>query len=196
MKTMLKITFLFALVAVANTLFAAGNLKLNMVALKNEKAMVAISALENSNFNITITNENGQIVYYQENSDPSSLYNKVYNFSELEDGSYKIMVVSSDLTTEREFLKSHGKIKVGEERTSIEPFFGYENNLLRCSFLNFMNEDVALRFYDSNQQVYYKKIGNDFNIQQALNLSKLGKGNYEAVLTAGEKQYSYPIEIQ
>jgi hypothetical protein len=196
MKTMLKITFLFALVAVANTMFAAGNLKLNMVALKNEKAMVAISALENSNFNITITNENGQIVYYQENSDPSSLYNKVYNFSELEDGSYKIMVVSSDLTTEREFLKSHGKIKVGEERTSIEPFFGYENNLLRCSFLNFMNEDVALRFYNNDQQVFYKKIGKEFNVQQALNLSKLGKGTYEAVLTAGDKQYSYPIEIQ
>jgi hypothetical protein len=196
MKTMLKITFLFALVAVANTLFAAGNLKLNMVALKNEKAVVAISTLENSNFNITITNDKGQIVYYQENSDPSSLYHKVYNFSELEDGNYKMTVVSSDLTTEREFLKSRGKIKVGEEKTSIEPFFGYENNLLRCSFLNFMNEDVALRFYDSTQQVYYKKIGNDFNIQQALNLSKLGKGNYEAVLTAGEKQYSYPIEIQ
>jgi len=196
MKTMLKITFLFALVAVANTLFAAGNLKLNMVALKNEKAMVAISALENSNFNITITNEKGQIVYYQENSDPSSLYNKVYNFSELEDGSYKIMVVSSDLTTEREFLKSHGKIKVGEERTSIEPFFGYENNLLRCSFLNFMNEDVALHFYNNDQQVFYKKIGKEFNVQQALNLSKLGKGTYEAVLTAGDKQYSYPIEIQ
>jgi hypothetical protein len=135
-------------------------------------------------------------VYYQENSDPASLYHKVYNFSELEDGNYKMTVVSSDLTTEREFLKSRGKIKVGEEKTSIEPFFGYENNLLRCSFLNFMNEDVALRFYDSTQQVYYKKIGNDFNIQQALNLSKLGKGNYEAVLTAGEKQYSYPIEIQ
>lgn len=196
MKTMLKITFLFALVAVANTLFAAGNLKLNMVALKNEKAVVAISTLENSNFNITITNDKEQIVYYQENSDPSSLYHKVYNFSELEDGNYKMTVVSSDLTTEREFLKSRGKIKVGEEKTSIEPFFGYENNLLRCSFLNFMNEDVALRFYDSTQQVYYKKIGNDFNIQQALNLSKLGKGNYEAVLTAGEKQYSYPIEIQ
>ena len=120
----------------------------------------------------------------------------MYNFSELEDGSYKIMVVSSDLTTEREFLKSHGKIKVGEERTSIEPFFGYENNLLRCSFLNFMNEDVALRFYNNDQQVFYKKIGKEFNVQQALNLSKLGKGTYEAVLTAGDKQYSYPIEIQ
>ncbi len=196
MKTMLKITFLFALVAVANTLFATGNLKLNMIALKNEKAMVAISALENSNFNITITNDKGQIVYYQENSDPASVYHKVYNFSELEDGSYKMKVVSSDLSTERDFQKSHGKIKVGEEMTRIEPFFGYENNLLKCSFLNFMNEDVTLHFYNNDQQVFYKKIGKEFNVQQALNLSKLGKGTYEAVLTAGDKQYSYPIEIQ
>jgi len=105
-------------------------------------------------------------------------------------------VVSNDLTAERPFEKSHGLIKVGEEKTTLEPFFGYEDGILRCSYLNFTKEDMTLYFFKNNEPIYSKEIGRDFNVQQALNLSKLGKGTYEAVLTAGGKQFTYPIEIQ
>jgi len=196
MKTMLKVTFLFALVAFANTLFAAGNLKLNILPVNAEKALVAISSLSDSNFNITITDNNDNIVYYRENSGTGEYYRKIYNFSNLEDGTYKLTVVSDDLTAERQFNKSHGKIKVGEEKTTLEPFFGYEAGILRCSYLNFSKEDMTLHFFKDNDPIYSKKIGRDFNIQQALDLSKLGRGTYEAVLSADGKQFSYPIQIQ
>ena len=196
MKTMLKVTFLFALVAFASTLFASGNLKVNILPVDSEKALVAISTLSDSNFNITITDDNDHIVYYRENTDPGENYRKVYNFSDLEDGTYKLTVVSNDLTAERQFEKSHGLIKVGEEKTTLEPFFGYEDGILRCSYLNFTKEDMTLYFFKNNEPIYSKEIGRDFNVQQALNLSKLGKGTYEAVLTAGGKQFTYPIEIQ
>jgi len=196
MKTILKVTFLFALVAFANTLFASGNLKVNMLPVDSEKALVAISALSNSNFNITIVDQKGQIVYYQEATDQGTGYRKVYNFSDLEDGTYKLTVASDNLTAERQFNKSHGQIKVGEEKTTLEPFFGYEAGILRCSYLNFGKEDMTLHFFKNNELIYTKNIGRDFNVQQALNLSKLDKGNYEAVLYAGEKQFTYPIQIQ
>jgi len=196
MKTTLKVTFLFALVAFASTLFASGNLKVNILPVNAEKALVAISTLSDSNFNITITDDNDHIVYYRENTDPGENYRKVYNFSDLEDGTYKLTVVSNDLTAERQFEKSHGLIKVGEEKTTLEPFFGYEDGILRCSYLNFTKEDMTLYFFKNNEPIYSKEIGRDFNVQQALNLSKLGKGTYEAVLTAGGKQFTYPIEIQ
>jgi hypothetical protein len=196
MKTMLKVTFLFALVAFANTLFASGNLKLNILPLNDEKAVVAIQTLSDSNFNITIVDEKNQIVYYKENSEPTENYRKVFNFSDLEDGTYKLTVASNDLTSERQFKKSYGKIKVGEEKTTLEPFFGYEAGILRCSYLNFAKEDMALHFFKNNEQIYSKNIGRDFNIQQALDLSKLDTGSYEAVFSAGAKTYLYPIEIQ
>lgn len=196
MKTMLKVTLLFALVAFANTLFATGNLKLNILPLNDEKAVVAISTLSNSNFNITIVDEKNQIVYYQEAADQGAGYRKVYNFSDLEDGMYKLTVESNDLSSERQFKKSHGAIKVGEEKTTLEPFFGYEDGILRCSYLNFAKENVNLYFLDNDKQIYTKNIGRDFNVQQAFNLSQLAKGSYDAVLTAGEKQFSYTIEIQ
>jgi len=196
MKTMLKVTFLFALVAFANTLFASGNLKVNILPLNAEKAVVAISTLSNSNFNITIADDKGQIVYYQENSNSGENYRKVYNFSDLEDGTYKLTVVSDDLTTERQFEKSHRMINVGEEKTTIEPYFGYDDGILRCTYLNFTKEDMTIHFFKNNELLYTKNIGKGFNVQEAMNLSKLGKGNYEAVLYAGVKQFTYPIVIQ
>ena len=196
MKTMLKVTFLFALVAFANTLFATGNLKVNILPLNAEKAVVAISTLSESNFNITIADDKGQIVYSQENSNPGENYRKVYNFSDLEDGTYKLTVVSDDLTTERQFEKTHRMINVGEEKTTIEPYFGYEDGILRCTYLNFTKEDMTIHFFKNNELLYTKNIGKGFNIQEAMNISKLGKGNYEAVLNAGVKQFTYPLVIQ
>jgi len=196
MKTMLKVTFLFALVAFTNIVFAAGNLKVNIVPVKAEKALVAISKLSDSNFNITIADDNGQIVYYKENSNPSENYRQVYDFSDLENGTYYLTVVSNDLTTEQQFSLSHGQITVGEEKTTLQPFFGYQAGILKCSYLNFEKDKVTLIFYKNDEQIYSKKIGRDFNIHHALNLSKLDKGEYKAVLYAGEKQFKYPIEIQ
>lgn len=196
MKTILKVTFLFALVAFANTLFASGNLKVNLLPVNAEKAVVAISTLSNSNFSITIADDKDQIIYYQENSNAGENYRKVFNFSDLEDGTYKLAVVSNGLTAERQFKKSHGQINVGEEKTTLEPFFGYEAGILRCSYLNFTKEDMTLHFFKNNELIYTKNIGRDFNVQQALNLSKLDKGNYQAVLYAGGKQFTYPIQIQ
>ena len=196
MKTMLKVTFLFALVAFANTLFASGNLKVNILPLNAEKAVVAISTLSDSNFNITIADDQGQIVYYQENSNPDENYRKVYDFSDLEDGTYKLTVVSDDITAERQFKKSHRLIDVGEEKTTLEPFFGYENGILKCSYLNFNKEDIAFHFFKSDELLYTKEIGRNFTIQEALNLSKLNKGKYNAVLTAGGNAFSYPLVIQ
>jgi len=196
MKTIFKVTLVFVLVAFANTLFAAGNLKVNILPVSAEKAVVAISALSNSNFNITITDEQDRIVYYNETTDPGENYRRVYNFSDLEDGMYKLSVVSNNFTAERPFQKTHKGITVGDEKTTIEPFFGVENGILRCTYLNFPNENLTLYFFEDNQLLYSKKIGRNFNVCEGLNLSKLGRGDYQAILSTGEKEYSYPVHIQ
>ena len=196
MKTILKLTGVLALVAVVNVVFASGNITLNMIPLKNEKAAVAISTLSNSNFNVTITDDKGQVFYYQENTDQADVFQKVYNFENLEDGIYKLTVLSEGVTTERQFQKQHGRILVGDEKTTMKPFFGYEGDLLRCSYLNFDNDKVTLHFYGANGELLSKQFGKEFSIQQALNLSKLDKGSYDAVLTAGDKQFTYNIEVE
>lgn len=196
MKTILKVTLLFAFVAFANALFAVGNLMVNIIPLSSEKAVVAISSLTDCNLKIRVEDNLGWIVYYKEIADPSENYRKVYNFSDLQEGSYKLSVVSDNFTTERLFQIGGGTIKVGEEKTRIEPFFAFEHGFLKYTYLNFNKENVTINFYVENELIYSKKFGHDFNVCNAVNLSKLGVGNYMAVLTAGNKHFSYPIEIK
>lgn len=195
MKTILKVILMFAFVVFANTLFASGNLKVNIFPLSSEKAVVAISSLTGSNLKISIVDEKGSIVYFKETTDFQNNYRKVFDFSDLEEGTYQLSVHSNDLTTKCTFNIDRNEIKVGEEKTMIEPFFGYENGILKYTFLNFQKENVTLYFYDKNQMIFSKKIGRNFNIFEALNLSKLDKGYYLAVLSTGDKDYRYNIKI-
>jgi hypothetical protein len=195
MKTMLKVTFLFAFVAFANILMASGNLKVNIQPISSEKALVAISSLTESNLKIIVEDVQGNIVYYKEVTEPTGDYKKVYDFSKLEAGQYNLLVESDKLTTERSFEIKNWKIEVGKEKTTLEPFFGFNDGLLRCSYLNFPKENLTLLFYNEDQLLYSKEIGRNFSVTEALDLSKLDKGKYKAVLLAGNKEFSYPIAI-
>jgi len=196
MKTTLKVTFVFALVFAASNLFATGNLKLNILPLNEKKAAVSISTLSNSKLNITIIDDKAKIVYYHESEEESGDYYKIFNFSELEDGTYFMKVVSNGLTTERQIQKGNNNILVGDEKTTLKPFFGVDNNILRCSYMNYDKENTVFHFYSNKQEVYTRNIGNNFIVQQALDLSKLEKGEYKAVLSAGEEQFTYNVEIK
>jgi hypothetical protein len=163
--------------------------------MNDQKAVVAVSALSNTSFKMTLTDENNRVVHYVENTEESNNYNKVYNFSALEDGDYRLTVVSEGMTTERSFRKSRGAIKVGEERTILEPFFAYEDGHLKISYLNFPKDDLNLYFYKKNELIYTRNIGREFNVSKALNLTKLGRGNYEVMLATKNEVFSYPINI-
>ncbi|HAQ20160.1 MAG TPA: hypothetical protein DCR40_13160 [Prolixibacteraceae bacterium] len=195
MKTILRVTLLFVFAAFANTLMASGNLKVNIQPLSADKAVIAISSLTESNLKITLEDRLGQIVYYKEVAEPTGDYKKIYDFSELEAGSYKLSVKSDKLTAERSFEIKNWKIDVGDEKIRLEPFFGYQDGIVRCSYLNFPKENLTLYFFDKQGLLYSKEIGRNFTVCEALDLSKLEKGIYEVVLSTGDKRYTYPIKI-
>jgi hypothetical protein len=155
-----------------------------------------ISSLTESDLKISVKDSEGRIVYYKEVAEPTGDYRKVYDFSDLEAGHYKLSVESDRLTAEREFEIKNWKIQVGNEKTTLEPFFGYHDGLLRCSYLNFPKDDLKIYFCDKNQVIYTKEIGRNFNVSEALNLSKLDKGFYTAVLSTKDKEYTYDLEIK
>ncbi len=196
MKTILKATLLIAFGAFATSVLASGNLKVNIQPISAEKAVVMISSLTESDLKISVEDSQGRIVYYKEVAEPTGDYRKVFDFSDLEAGQYKLSVESDRLTAKREFEIKDWKIQVGEEKTTLEPYFAYNDGLLRCSYLNFPKEDLKIYFCDKNQVIYTKEIGRVFNVSEALNLSKLEKGNYTAVLSTKDKEYAYDINIK
>jgi len=195
-KAISKVTMLFAFVAFANTLMASGNLKVNIRPIDSEKAVVAISNAEASNYQISIVNDKGEVVYANETEQESMDYNKVFDFSNLENGDYKLSVMVDRLTTERAFKVKNENISVGKEKNMIEPFFAYKDGVLKLSYLNFSEEKLNLNFYSQNELVYSKAIGDEFSIQKGFNLSKLDKGAYSVVLSTEDKSYTYNVNVE
>ena len=194
-KTISKLTMLFAFVAFANTLMAGGNLKVNILPLSSEKAVVAISTTDAASLQISIKNENDENVYYKE-ADAGTDYRKIFDFSNLEKGDYTLSVSSNGLTTERPFSIDSKNIAVGNEKSLMEPYFAYKNGVLKMSYLNFPEENVSLNFYSDNDLVYTNKIGNQFNILAGYDLSKLEKGIYTVVLASKSISYSYDLDVK
>jgi hypothetical protein len=195
-KTISKLTMLFAFVAFANTLMASGNLKVNILPLTSETAVLSISNAEESNFQISIENNKGEVVYYKETDTQSNDFRKVFDFSNLENGDYKLSVTVDILTTERSFSIKNKNIAVGKEKNSIEPYFAYKDGILKLSYLNFSEEKLSLNFYNESDLVYSKEIGNKFSVNEGFNLSELDKGTYSVVLSTNDKTYSYAVNVE
>lgn len=195
-KLFSKVTMLIAFVAFANTLMAAGNLKVNILPLTAEKAVVAISNTDASNFKISIQNDNGETVYYKETDGDSKDYRKIFDFSGLDKGNYNLSVSVNGLTTERGFKIDNANIAVGKEKSLIEPYFGYKDGVLKLSYLNFPEESLSLNFYDGTDLVYSKELGNKFNVVEGYDLSKLASGSYSVVLSSDSKNFTYNLDVK
>ena len=195
-KTISKVTMLFAFVAFANTLMAAGNLKVNILPLTSERAVIAISNTDAANFKISIENVKGETVYYKETNADSKDYRKIFDFSNLDKGEYRLAVSVDGSTSERSFKIENKNIAVGKEKTVVEPFFAYKDGIFKLSYLNFEEESLSLNFYSDNDLVYTKKLGSDFNVIEGFNLSKLDRGNYSVVLSTDSKNFSYNVDVK
>ncbi len=195
-KSFSKVTMLIAFVAFANTLMAAGNLKVNILPLTADKAVVAISNTDATNFKISIENNNGETVYYKETNADTKDYRKIFDFSDLDRGNYKLSVSANGSTTERSFKIENKNISVGSEKSLIDPYFAYNDGVLKLSYLNFPEENLSLNLYDGNDLVYSKELGNKFNVIEGFNLAKLSKGNYSVVLSGESKNYSYKLDVK
>jgi hypothetical protein len=97
----------------------------------------------------------------------------------------------NNTSIEKNFTITPNKILLGESELSIAPYFIFDGNDLKFSYLNFKNEKFRLEIYDKNELIFKTKIGNGFSIHSGSNLSKLETGNYKAVLTSFNKEYIY-----
>lgn len=194
MKTILKTTLVLTFCVAAGAALAAGNLKLNVVPVTGERAEVNISSLTNKPGHLQLTDKEGSLVYYNESFGPQLNFRKVYDFSNLSDGTYKISVVSEGLTTERMLYKNCKSMLVGEEYTAQKPYFVFKNGMLKVTYLNFMNSSVKMNLYRNDEMIYSKKIGTQFSVSKGFDLKKLEPGEYLVCLISGDEEFYYNLK--
>ncbi len=193
MKTMKTIIAIIALVASANIASAVGNLRVDILPLSGDRAVVAVSSKAESQYEISIENSYGEVIYYKETEGNITDYRKVYDFSKLENGDYKVVATIDGATSERTFSVNSKDISVGSLKYMADPVFSFNNDVLRVAYLNYPGENVDLKIYDGNDLIYSKSIDNKFAVNEGLNLAKLKTGNYQVVLASGEEVYDYSI---
>ena len=197
MKNLKTSLVLIALVIVSGAVMATGNLKVNIVPGESDKAMINVTNAAQSHFEIEVKNNMGDLVFYKQTKTPSTSYNKVYDFSTLDDGQYTF-TVKLDKEMETNTLNiSNGIVKVVKARKDVEPFFLFENDKFILSYLNFAEDNVKFYLYDNatNDLVLERDLKSDFTVNFGLDFSKLDRGSYEAILTSEDNVYDYNIAI-
>lgn len=197
MKNLGTSLVMLALIFVSATAVASGNLKVTLTPGEAEKTIVNVSTTTQSHYSIEMKNQRGDVVFYKETKEPSTSYKKIYDFSNLENGTYTFTVkIDNEMQTKNLDIR-FGEVKVLGSRKDAEPFFKFEDNMLKLSYLNFEQEDVKLYLYDrkTNDLVMEKELNSDFAITYGLDFSKVKNGTYDAILAGDYMSYSYEVVV-
>jgi hypothetical protein len=182
-------------VFVAATVFATQLPTMNVIPVENEKALVAFETMSPADFELTVTNRNGDVFYYKKSDEPAQSHRMVFDLHELEKGNYNVSLKHGNCTLTREItISNHSGMKVGNEIRMYSPYYKFENNKLQLSYLNNAQKNVFLNIYQNGKHVSGKKLGKDMCIQKVFDLSKLDKGTYEVVLSNQADEYSFIVQ--
>ena len=192
MKTIKLLTTMSA-VAVVAIATAVEKPKMNVIPLTADRAVVSITNENPAFFEVSIETHNGDLVYYKKSSKPITDYQKTFDFTNLENGNYVLSLKVNDTELSKDFKVNNKEIMVGESILKFDPYFSFNDNVLKFSLLNVEEENFMLTIYNNGDLIYRKKLGNELSLQKGFDLSKLAKGDYKVVLSSVNDEYYYSL---
>ena len=181
-------------VAIATIVYSTEKPKMTVKPISADQVAISFLNKQVSNYEISINASNGDIVYYKQSEKPAVSYQKIYDMQSLINGDYKLSIKVNGLTLERDFTVTTGKIYFDETQTNFDPYFVFDGNDLKFSYLNFKLEKFNMKIFKENELVYYTTVGKGFPINRGYDLSKLEAGNYKVVLSSFNQRFVYHFE--
>jgi len=179
-----------AIVAIAT---AVEKPKMDVIPLNADQARISVTNENPAIFEMSIETQSDELVYYKQTTSASTEYQKILDFAGLENGKYLLNLKVNDTNVIRDFEVCNDKIVVGDSKMRFDPYFSFENDMLKFSYLNFDQENYTVYFYNSDGMIFSKRIGKDFSLQKGFDLSKLEKGDYHVVFSSSANEYVYNI---
>jgi hypothetical protein len=196
MKTIGSILTMVAAVLMSNVVLASG-LNVNLASNDANMAVMEISNNEMSMFEIEVDNAYGENLYRIKTEAPTNEFKKRYDFSELEDGTYWYSVKIDDEKVVKQLVIEDGIVNVVDVRKTLDPYFVQKDGMLKMSFLNFQQEEVKLYVYGPDSELVTEaKLGNDFTINRAIDISELQKGEYDVVIAHNDDVYEHTFSVE
>ena len=195
MKTKIRILTILAFVFAAAIGVNAGETpKMNVVALDDSRALVAVEQNVPATSVFSITTEDGQVVYYKETKKAHAGFKSVFDLSALTDGNYTVKFKTGTTTVNRELSIDNGDIDVAPAKTEYAPVFALDGDMLKVSYFNAGQNALDLKVYKGSGIVFNTDLGNDVAIQQGIDLSNLEKGTYDIALTSAGESYWFSVK--
>ena len=113
------------------------------------------------NFEVTIKDQRGEILYYKKTGGPATNYKSVFDFSELKEGNYSLNIACENCNIQREIVLEKGKLEIGNEVRLYNPWVRVDGDKVYVSILNPALKNVYLNVYEDGQQVTRKKLGKE-----------------------------------
>lgn len=192
MKT-IKFLLTATVVAIVAIATAVERPKMSVVPLTPDRAVVSVQNDNAALIELSIETQKGDLVYYKKSAKPLSDYQKVFDFENLENGAYVIYLKINDTRLSKEFVVTSKEISVGDSKLRFDPYFTFEDEVLKFSFLNFENDNYKMSIYENNNLLFQDKLGKDLALTNGYDLSGLPGGNYRVVLSSFKNDFVYDL---
>jgi flagellar hook assembly protein FlgD len=175
----------------ASSAFATGNIKINPY-LDTDLSIVSIINPSESALKMKIYDREGNL-YYSKKVNRATTDQKLFDFSYLEDGIYKIVLSGADENVEKEFIIEGKKLKVTDTKEVAEKtLFRSQDNNLFVSYLSFENKTFNLSITDElGNEVFEESYTSAPTFSKKFNVTALPEGEYKVRLVSNNKEYNY-----
>jgi hypothetical protein len=175
----------------ASSAFATGKIKINPY-LDTDLSIVSIINPTESELKMKIYDNKGNL-YYSKKVSSTTTDQKLFDFSYLEDGVYKIVLIGAEKKVEKEFSIEDNKLKVESTNELTEKtMFRSEKDNLYVSYLSFENKKFNLSITDaSGDEVFEESYTSTPTFSKKFNVTALPEGEYKVRITSNNKEYNY-----
>ncbi len=175
----------------ASSAFATGNIRINSY-LDTDLSIVSIINPSESFLKMKIYDEAGNL-YYSNKISGETTAQKLFDFSYLEDGTYKIVLTGNGDKLEKTFQVANNKL-VSESvaKFAEKTLFRAENNSLFVTYLSFKNTifDISIND-DLGNEIFKGSYASEPTFSKKFNVEALPKGDYKVRLVSDKKEFNY-----
>ena len=191
MKNLKRIALGVVLFLGANAAFATGNIRINSY-LDTDFSIVSIINPTETSLKLKIYDESGNL-YYSRKVDAATTAQRLFDFSYLEDGNYKIVLTGKEESIEKPFEVKNNKLapELAKENTE-KTLFRTDEDALYVTYLSFNKSVFNISISDvEGNEVFENSYAAEPTFSKKFNLEALPKGDYKVRLVSDNKEYNY-----
>lgn len=196
MKNRFHVFTITVLMLCSTIAIAAREPEVNVSSPGENKLMMKLFTHEESAL-IRIMDKEGNLLF-SEKTGTSALYQKIFDFKTLNNGSYIIEIEGENSIQLVYFNLSKGKLIITEDViTTYKPVIRLKGNMADFQLLNTSEEKVKVTFYDQKGQLLLRHAPEPgIRVEKRFNLSELEPGSYSMSVQVGERSYLKKIVIE